>query len=1173
MIDPSTISWDSSPGSASLDPSTIKWDGAPTQSAQGGSNTPSTQTVPVATGAGGQAQLSPDQYHDYLTKVAASQTTPANVTPAPDQGIVRRAVGGMLQPYTGLASGLEKGAATVANATGNNDIGSALQQASENSALFGSQTQPGIVSGVGRMVGALPQMMAGGAGAIAAGANTAATELNTATQNQHPLDLKNLTVALTSGGVDTAMTYLMGKGVSSDIAKDVIRQLPMALGDTGAKVVARSAAGATLGSGGQVLQNLIHGQPWNANLKDAAGQMAAMELGGGALHDVTQEPTAASQPTPAAPPTVSETGTNVPETGTQPAATQAETPAQPPQSGSDYQFGPLHPDATAPTVFTARRAALERAATLDEPQHITSDGNGGFRVTSSKPDTGWTVEPTGKISPISGNEPSVSDRAQTDMEPATPTKAPQRANGEEQTPANAMGAGPASPNDPNFTKPLEGPMALKNEHMEQDRAARGNPAPTPSDIQTDAQTHSEAMDQMRQNPRYVDDLVKEINDKPRSLSDTETAAMRIRQMDLRNQQDDARAAIVKAHEDGDPSTVAEHQMKEGLLSDQLLDLQDAAKKAGTEQGRGLRARQVLLDRDYSLAGMETEKRAVNGGAPLTDDQKSQMTDLQKQIKTSDQQVKEYQAKQPKVFTAEDRLKAYKTRLNARIDSLNEQIASGVQTRGSKNPIVGDTESDSLKSYRDVLQGHYDDMFGKNAPKQMTDEQRLAAYKKRMTSSILDKADRLTDDDYTPKVKRPLILDAEGRRLQAENDRLKKMWDQGLQKDRMAQQSPLRKGLNLYSHYVREAVVSGPATIARVIGSGAQTFLLHPLDQMASSLVRAAVPALGEKTNVESGFNPDAFKSAFAKMFTDGLKDSKDIMSKKRGYMSDIDAQFGKGRPDQSAIAFFGRLHGAVTAPFKRFHFEYALGQQAEAATRLGLDPMDPIVQQRMGMEAAKYATRSAFQEDRTITNMMSRAKSALKEPDAVTGRDSLKNMAGEATMNTLQPVVKVGNNVMAQTFERGFGSIAGAAELGQAYWRGMKNLKPEEADVIVRHLSRGIVGGAILASAFMMPKVPIPSLIKGTPLGGLMQAGQSLREESDKNGVPAGVAAAAWGIASGSPYYETAKTLVHETDRKDKLSALKSIGEDAVVPQLIQQPYHEMYGYPSQTKAKKVQYE
>lgn len=1073
-------------------------------SAQGGSNIPSTQTVPVATGAGGQAQLSPDQYHDYLTKVAASQTTPANVTPAPDQGIVRRAVGGMLQPYTGLASGLEKGAATVANATGNNDIGSALQQASENSALFGSQTQPGIVSGVGRMVGALPQMMAGGTGAIAAGANTAATELNTATQNQHPLDLKNLTVALTSGGVDTAMTYLMGKGVSSDIAKDVIRQLPMALGDTGAKVVARSAAGATLGAGGQVLQNLIHGQPWNANLKDAAGQMAAMELGGGALHDVTQEPTAASQPTPAAPPTVSETGTNVPETGTQPAATQAETPAQPPQSDSDYQFGPLHPDATAPTVFTARRAALERAATLDEPQHITSDGNGGFRVTSTKPDTGWTVEPTGKISPISGNEPSVSDRAQTDMEPATPAKAPQRANGEEQTPANAMGAGPASPNDPNFTKPLEGPMALKNEHMEQDRAARGNPAPTPSDIQTDAQTHSEAMDQMRQNPRYVDDLVKEINDKPRSLSDTETAAMRIRQMDLRNQQDDARAAIVKAHEDGDPSTVAEHQMKEGLLSDQLLDLQDAAKKAGTEQGRGLRARQVLLDRDYSLAGMETEKRAVNGGAPLTDDQKSQMTDLQKQIKTSDQQVKEYQAKQPKVFTA---------------------------------------------------------------------EQRLAAYKKRMTSSILDKADRLTDDDYTPKVKRPLILDAEGRRLQAENDRLKKMWDQGLQKDRMAQQSPLRKGLNLYSHYVREAVVSGPATIARVIGSGAQTFLLHPLDQMASSLVRAAVPALGEKTNIESGFNPDAFKSAFAKMFTDGLKDSKDIMSKKRGYMSDIDAQFGKGRPDQSAITFFGRLHGAVTAPFKRFHFEYALGQQAEAATRLGLDPMDPIVQQRMGMEAAKYATRSAFQEDRTITNMMSRAKSALKEPDAVTGRDSLKNMAGEATMNTLQPVVKVGNNVMAQTFERGFGSIAGAAELGQAYWRGMKNLKPEEADVIVRHLSRGIVGGAILASAFMMPKVPIPSLIKGTPLGGLMQAGQSLREESDKNGVPAGVAAAAWGIASGSPYYETAETLVHETDRKDKLSALKSIGEDAVVPQLIQQPYHEMYGYPSQTKAKKVQYE
>ena len=64
--------------------------------------------------------------------------------------------------------------------------------------------------------------------------------------------------------------------------------------------------------------------------------------------------------------------------------------------------------------------------------------------------------------------------------------------------------------------------------------------------------------------------------------------------------------------------VEQEKLRVAHLSDQLLDIYNIGKKVGTETGRGLNARKMMAYEDFTLANMELEKRAANGGRPLTE---------------------------------------------------------------------------------------------------------------------------------------------------------------------------------------------------------------------------------------------------------------------------------------------------------------------------------------------------------------------------------------------------------------------------------------------------------------------------------------------------------------------------------------------------------------------------
>ena len=128
-----------------------------------------------------------------------------------------------------------------------------------------------------------------------------------------------------------------------------------------------------------------------------------------------------------------------------------------------------------------------------------------------------------------------------------------------------------------------------------------------------------------------DRLIAELEAKPRALTDIEDALLLHRQIDLQNEYGKATRDQAQAFDDGRMDDVQREKLRTAELSDKLLDLYNIGKRAGTETGRGLNARKMMANEDFTLAEMEVSKRAANGGEKLTDSQRAEIQALHDQI--------------------------------------------------------------------------------------------------------------------------------------------------------------------------------------------------------------------------------------------------------------------------------------------------------------------------------------------------------------------------------------------------------------------------------------------------------------------------------------------------------------------------------------------------------------
>lgn len=197
--------------------------------------------------------------------------------------------------------------------------------------------------------------------------------------------------------------------------------------------------------------------------------------------------------------------------------------------------------------------------------------------------------------------------------------------------ANLTGMGGAIPSE--FRPPPQ-TTSTKNAVVDQERAARGLPPAVQPLRRSFGATWDDAMAKIDADPALQDKLLADLRANPRAATDTENALILHRQVDLQNEYGKATRDLAQAVDDGRAEDAATQRARVADLSDRLLDIYNIGKKVGTETGRGLAARRMLADQDFTLANMVTERRAASGGKRLTPRQEAETAQAHAEIATA-----------------------------------------------------------------------------------------------------------------------------------------------------------------------------------------------------------------------------------------------------------------------------------------------------------------------------------------------------------------------------------------------------------------------------------------------------------------------------------------------------------------------------------------------------------
>ena len=954
------------------------------------------------------------------------------------------------------------------------------------------------------------------------------------------------------------------------------------------------------------------------------------------------------------------------------------------------------------------------------------------------------------------------------------------------------------------------PTATKNATVERERAQRGLPPAIEPAKRSFGRVWDEAMAEIDKNPDVQKDLISELRDHPRAVTDFENALLLHRQIDLQNDYGKLTRDLAHAYDDSKQfpnrlDDVAELKTRVAGVSDALFDLYEINKKVGTETGRGLNARKMMANEDFSLAQMELDKRSVNGGRPLTDAEHEQVRQLHQKIqklrkdydeyvaqaeqKISDLEAKraleEIQAKaeppiEPHIrklsekivstfsdlgMSARERIKARRRegRLNAGLDpadladhaivgaefivkgvdqfagwsakmvkefgdyvkphlkqifdaanakinaQISQQDAPKVKRARAQKPIETrkDAATDKIRDRiesgrRDEVTGYVrklarllveegisdrdelidavhselmdidpsftrretmDAISGYGDFKQLTKDQvskelrdlkgqmqqvakledmqagqpplktgierrtpskeevrliklvneakrkfqipitdpntqlksALDTLKARMQSRTAELQQKIDDEDFAPRAPRePLKMDAEALRIKAEYERAKLQFERELQADRLKNRNNLEKATDTLVKWRRGFLLSSPITLAKLTSAAVQRMTFTPIEEAIGGALSSAMPSVARRARREGGFNSKAEASALTEAFTAGMRDAYEMLTTGA---SELDVLYGGGREGyvresmnlpRSVIDFFGHLHGALKAPTKRAEFARSFEKRQAAAIADGLDVTDPMLQTRIAVESYKDANRSIFLNDNRIVTAYKMALRGLEQKNKETGKPPIGGKALATAARVVLPIVRVPANIVAETFTYAFGSISGGIRLANAFSKGIENLKPEEADLIMRELKKGSLGAAVMLLGFFNPQniggyyqqgekrdpkdtklgniklygVEIPSFLLHNPLLETLQLGATVRRvadsklrKSDKEtrGVGAGLMAGALGLTMEVPFArEMFGELPKMFNDREQGAFWCELGKSLIVPQVAQ---------------------
>ena len=323
----------------------------------------------------------------------------------------------------------------------------------------------------------------------------------------------------------------------------------------------------------------------------------------------------------------------------------------------------------------------------------------------------------------------------------------------------------------------------------------------------------------------------------------EVAALTEHRVRLNESLAKAEADVIKAAERGDLDAVKEAKIRADNLRTQDYEVSEiVGKAAGAEAARALGARAMALDKQYELLPMETTRRVVNEGRPLTEAQKASTKAIHDEMAALRKKVAAYEAGKTQrsgpVVTA-DKIRSAEygkrntlvtreaydatravirdklSRMSAGIDpTLLVDLAkvgafhveAGARSFASwSKAMVADLGEKVQPHLREIWRAAQIHM---GEPGQ-GDAKRLAALKSRLHTRIADREARMAMGKIEkPPVREPVKRDAEAIRLEAERDMIERKWQRELMVDAWKQKSIAQKAGSL--------AISGSRNLSRAL---------------------------------------------------------------------------------------------------------------------------------------------------------------------------------------------------------------------------------------------------------------------------------------------------------------------------------------------------------------------
>jgi hypothetical protein len=712
-------------------------------------------------------------------------------------------------------------------------------------------------------------------------------------------------------------------------------------------------------------------------------------------------------------------------------------------------------------------------------------------------------------------------------------------------------------------------------------------------------------------------LVDQLKKKARPLSDTEDALLLIHQVDKESQLDAINRQLTEVGQKGDEAQFAELNLQKAKIKDDLQDIYDVDKAVGTANARGLSARQMIADRKYFLVNMEMEARANKGGKPLTEEEaaavekkyneiKEARDAIQKRADELEAENKALKAKQTlkKVVSREKKSKAdYDQQKADVIKQMREDLlkaAKGGEGLTSSIPFAAQLKvlaphvaklakiyaEQGLDKIEEIAARIYDVV--KDQVQGITKNHIYDMIAGEFDPKTVREGEPVNDQSIRPKLKdqakqiKYAITDPELMKRRANYERVKESWGDEMRKKELAGRTKSQKIQDTFVKWQRAFKLSGITTLAKLSSAALTRLSTTPAEEAIGGVYSKGLPKVAAKATGEGGVNLKAEAKAITSAFTQGMKDSADILSKKTRGKSDIEAVFGKNNElPPEAIGFFGQLHSALKAPVKRAAFERSMTKRIAANLKAGVDVSDPMVQSKIAIQAYKDANRAIFMQDNFISDSYRNFVNSLE-------RSKKYPTQGKAVATALQwliPFVKVPTNIVGEVGTNVAGvPIAAGKLIYTALTKGLDNLTEEEADMVMRNLKKGSIGAGALLLGYFNPEsfggyyekyekrkpgdlkagqskvfgLTIPAWLQESPIFQTMQLGATVRRVQDKivHGEPEGITKGIWAGAMGLVEHEPlidqpARVMGAIKDPKEREYFLGQLAKSTVVPAAV----------------------